>query len=58
LIKAHGEVEKLMPYLHFTLQSGSDRILKTMNGNLSADDYRALVDKRGTALPGLARSRD
>ena len=27
LIDAHGEVEKLMPYLHLPVQSGSDRIL-------------------------------
>ena len=31
LIAAHGEVEKLMPYLHLPVQSGSNRILKAMN---------------------------
>ena len=43
LIAAHGEVEKLMPYLHLPVQSGSDPILKAMNRShtrreLSADD--------------------
>ena len=42
LIAAHGEVDKLMPYLHLPVQSGSDRILKAMNRShtrrqLSAD---------------------
>src|SRR6185437_2537317 len=31
LIAAHGEVDKLMPYLHLPVQSGSNRILKAMN---------------------------
>ena len=31
LIAAHGDVEKLMPFLHLPVQSGSDRILKAMN---------------------------
>ena len=39
LIAAHGEVEKLMPYLHLPVQSGSDRILKAMNRSHSADSY-------------------
>ena len=36
LIAAHGEVDKLMPYLHLPVQSGSDRILKAMNRSHSA----------------------
>ena len=31
LIAAHGEIDKLMPYLHLPVQSGSERILKAMN---------------------------
>src|SRR5579875_3473823 len=30
LIRAHAEVEKLMPYLHLPVQSGSDRVLTAM----------------------------
>ncbi len=37
LIAAHGEVEKLMPYLHLPVQSGSDRILKAMNRSHTAE---------------------
>ena len=58
LIKAHGEVEKLMPYLHLPVQAGSDRILKAMNRNHSVDEYRALVDKLRIARPDLALSSD
>jgi len=58
LIKAHGEVEKLMPYLHLPVQAGSDRILKAMNRNHSVDEYRALVDKLRSARPDLALSSD
>jgi tRNA-2-methylthio-N6-dimethylallyladenosine synthase len=37
LIAAHGEVEKLMPYLHLPVQSGSNRILKAMNRSHSSE---------------------
>ena len=30
LINAHAQVDKLMPYLHLPIQSGSDKILKKM----------------------------
>ena len=58
LIKAHGEVDKLMPYLHLPVQAGSDRILKAMNRNHGVDEYRALVDKLRIARPDLALSSD
>ena len=31
LIAAHGDTEKLMPYLHLPVQAGSDTVLKAMN---------------------------
>ena len=39
LIAAHGEVDKLMPYLHLPVQSGSNRILKAMNRSHTAETY-------------------
>ena len=39
LIAAHGEVPKLMPFLHLPVQSGSDRILAAMNRHHRAADY-------------------
>ncbi len=41
LIRAHAEVEKLMPFLHLPVQSGSDRILKAMNRSHSARQLSA-----------------
>ena len=41
LIAAHGEVPKLMPYLHLPVQAGSDRILKAMNRGHTAAEYLA-----------------
>lgn len=58
LIKAHGEVEKLMPYLHLPVQSGSDRVLKAMNRRHGADEYRHLVARLREARPDLGLSSD
>ena len=58
LIAAHGEVAKLMPYLHLPVQSGSDRILKAMNRSHSTDSYLATVAKMRAARPDIALSGD
>jgi tRNA-2-methylthio-N6-dimethylallyladenosine synthase len=58
LIAAHGDVEKLMPYLHLPVQSGSDRILKAMNRSHSRDSFLRVVERVRTARPGLALSGD
>ena len=58
LIAAHGEVDKLMPYLHLPVQSGSDRILKAMNRSHSAESYLKTLDKVRAARPDIAISGD
>ena len=58
LIAAHGEVDALMPYLHLPVQSGSDRVLETMNRRHTADDYRRVIDRLRAARPDLALSSD
>jgi tRNA-2-methylthio-N6-dimethylallyladenosine synthase len=58
LIQAHGELEKLMPYLHLPVQSGSDSILAAMNRGHTSDHYRALVDKIRSSRPDIALSSD
>jgi tRNA-2-methylthio-N6-dimethylallyladenosine synthase len=58
LIAAHGAVDKLMPYLHLPVQSGSDRILAAMNRGYTAADYRRLVEALRRSRPDLALSSD
>jgi tRNA-2-methylthio-N6-dimethylallyladenosine synthase len=58
LIAAHGEIEKLMPYLHLPVQSGSDRILAAMNRQHTAHDYLRLVARMRAARPDIALSSD
>ena len=58
LIAAHGECEKLMPYLHLPVQSGSDRILKRMNRSHTADSYLRLIDRIRAARPDILMSGD
>jgi tRNA-2-methylthio-N6-dimethylallyladenosine synthase len=58
LIRAHAEVERLMPFLHLPVQSGSDRILKTMNRSHSAASYEAIIDRVRAARPDIAISGD
>ena len=58
LIAAHGEVAKLMPYLHLPVQSGSDRVLKAMNRAHTAESYLRLLDKFRAVRPDIALSGD
>jgi tRNA-2-methylthio-N6-dimethylallyladenosine synthase len=58
LIAAHAEVDKLMPYLHLPVQSGSDRILKAMNRRHTAETYLRLVARIRAARPDILLSSD
>ena len=58
LIAAHAEVEKLMPYLHLPVQSGSDPILKAMNRSHSIDSYLRILERVRAARPDIAISGD
>ncbi|WP_062342303.1 tRNA (N6-isopentenyl adenosine(37)-C2)-methylthiotransferase MiaB [Novosphingobium sp. CCH12-A3] len=57
LIAAHGELEKLMPFLH-PVQAGSDRVLKAMNRSHTADSYLKVLDRIRAARPDIALSGD
>jgi len=58
LIAAHGNNEKLMPYLHLPVQSGSDSVLEAMNRQHSADDYRRMIERVRAARPDIALTSD
>jgi len=58
LIRAHAENEKLAPYLHLPIQSGSDRILDAMNRRHSAAEYLDIVERVRRARPDIALSSD
>jgi tRNA-2-methylthio-N6-dimethylallyladenosine synthase len=58
LIAAHGEVAKLMPYLHLPVQSGSDRVLKAMNRQHTAQSYLRLIERFRAVRPDIALSGD
>jgi len=58
LIDAHGDLGKLMPYLHLPVQSGSDRILKAMNRQHKAQDYVKLIERIRANRPDIAISGD
>jgi tRNA-2-methylthio-N6-dimethylallyladenosine synthase len=58
LIAAHGEVEKLMPFLHLPVQSGSDRILKAMNRSHDSASYLRLLERVRAVRPDIALSGD
>jgi tRNA-2-methylthio-N6-dimethylallyladenosine synthase len=58
LIAAHAEVDKLMPFLHLPVQSGSNPILKAMNRSHTAESYLAILDKVRAARPDIALSGD
>jgi tRNA-2-methylthio-N6-dimethylallyladenosine synthase len=58
LIRAHAEVESLMPYLHLPVQSGSDRVLKAMNRSHTTESYLRTLDRVRSARPDVAISGD
>ena len=58
LFEAHAEIEQLAPFLHLPVQAGSDRILKAMNRQHTADDYLRIIDRMRGARPDIALASD
>ena len=58
LIAAHGELDKLMPFLHLPVQAGNDRILKAMNRSHSVESYLKVLERVRAARPDIALSGD
>ncbi len=58
LIHAHGELDKLAPFLHLPVQSGSNDVLARMNRRHSRDDYLRIIDFLKAENPILKLSSD
>ncbi|MFZ5796262.1 MAG: tRNA (N6-isopentenyl adenosine(37)-C2)-methylthiotransferase MiaB [Sphingomonas sp.] len=58
LMDAHGDIEKLMPFLHLPVQSGSDRVLQAMNRSHSRDSYLRILERVRARRPDIALSGD
>lgn len=58
LINAFADTPKLMPYFHLPVQSGSDKILKAMNRQHSAEEYLAIIERLRSARSDIAISGD
>ncbi len=58
LIQAFADTPKLMPYFHLPVQAGSDKILKSMNRQHTAEEYVAIIDRLRAARPDIAISGD
>ncbi len=58
LIEAYRICDKLHPYIHLPVQSGSDRILQLMNRRYTAKYYLDLVNKLQDTIPNLCITTD
>ncbi len=58
VIAAHRDIEKLMPYIHLPIQSGSDAVLKAMNRRYNVSQYLEVIEKLRKARPDIAISSD
>ena len=58
LIKCHQYNDKLMPFLHLPIQSGSNKILKEMNRKYTVEKYIEIIEKIKLSREDIALSSD
>ncbi len=58
IVDTMAECEKVCEYLHLPLQSGSNRILKSMRRNHTIEEYIRKVEYAKAKIPGLTLSSD
>ena len=58
LIDAHADTPKLMPYVHLPIQSGSNKILKSMNRKYTVEGYIDIIQRFRKTRPDIAISSD
>lgn len=58
VIDAIAETPKIAKYIHLPVQSGSDRILKLMNRNYTAEHYINIIRKIRKKIPNITLTSD
>ena len=58
LINAFGAIPKLMPFLHLPVQSGSNKILKSMNRGHIVEEYMEIIRKLRMVRKDICFSSD
>ena len=58
LIEVHKNCEKLMPLIHLPIQSGSNKILESMNRKHSIEEYIVILEKLKKVKPNIKFSSD
>jgi tRNA-2-methylthio-N6-dimethylallyladenosine synthase len=58
LMIAHRDIHQVMPFLHLPVQSGSDRILESMNRKHTRKHYLDIIEKMRKYCPDIALSSD
>ncbi|MCC9606406.1 tRNA (N6-isopentenyl adenosine(37)-C2)-methylthiotransferase MiaB [Blastopirellula sp. JC732] len=58
LLTAVRELEKVSPYLHVPVQSGSNEVLKRMKRGYTVEQYREMMQRIREGVPGAAVSSD
>ena len=58
LINVHSDCDKLMPFIHLPVQSGSNKILKSMNRKHTVEAYLDLIKKLKRINPLIEFSSD
>ena len=58
VIETLASLRTICPYIHMPVQSGDNRTLRRMNRNYTVEEYKSILGKVRTALPGCAISTD
>jgi tRNA-2-methylthio-N6-dimethylallyladenosine synthase len=58
LIECYARLPKLCEYIHFPMQSGSNRILKAMRRPYTIEKFRSIIDKLRAIRPDIYISTD
>ncbi|MDA8822188.1 tRNA (N6-isopentenyl adenosine(37)-C2)-methylthiotransferase MiaB [Candidatus Pelagibacter bacterium] len=58
LITVHKDCKKLMPLIHLPVQSGSNKILESMNRKHTVEEYLEIIEKLKKVNPNIKFSSD